>query len=68
MAFDTPGSSAISRVHYNPDLRVLSLTFRSGGTHHFADVPAEHYHGLKTAGSAGKYYHAHLAGKFEAAK
>lgn len=64
MSFDTPRSSMTSRVSYNPDHKVLSLTFRTGGTHHFASVPVEHYHGLQKAESTGKYYHAHLRGKF----
>lgn len=69
MAFDTPKSSMTSRVAYNPDHSMLSITFRNGGkTHHFAPVPVDHYHGLKAAESTGKYYHAHLRGKFGEAK
>lgn len=67
MAFDTPKSSMTSRVAYNPEDRVLTLHFRSGGAHHLADVPVEHYHGLQNAPSTGKYYHTHLKG-FKAAK
>lgn len=68
MAFDTPKSSMTSRVAYNPEDKVLSLTFRAGGTHHFADVPVHHYHGLHSAESTGKYYHAHIRDKFKAPK
>lgn len=69
MGFDTPNSSMTTRVAYSPEDKVLSLTFRSGGkTHHFADVPVEHYHGLRGAESTGKYYHAHLKDKFKAPK
>ena len=69
MAFDTPKSSMTKRVAYSPENRVLSLTFRSGGqTHHYADVPETHYHGLHSAESTGKYFHAHIRDKFKAAK
>ena len=69
MAFDTPKSSMTTRVAYNPEHKVLSLTFRNGGqTHHYADVPLEHYHGLHSAESTGKYFHQHIRDKFKAAR
>ncbi len=68
MAFDTPQSTAFSRVAYNPEDKVLSITFRSGGTHHLAGVPVEHYHGMQKAESVGKYYHAHVAKKYGVAQ
>lgn len=67
-SFDTPKSSATSRIAYNDEHKVLSVTFKSGHTEHLANVPAQHFHGLKGADSAGKYYHQHLKGKFKAAQ
>ena len=65
MSFDTPKSSMTSHVGYDDKTGVLSLTFRNGGrTHHFTGVPIAHFHGLRNAASVGKYYHAHLRGKF----
>jgi hypothetical protein len=68
MAFDTPSSSMLSRVAYNPEHHVLSLTFRQGGTHHFADVPVIHYHGMQAAKSVGSYYHGNIKGTFKSSK
>lgn len=67
MAFDTPDSSMTKRVTYNPEDRVLSLHVHKGAPIHMADVPVEHYHGIRAAESTGKYYHAHLKG-FKPAK
>lgn len=66
MAFDTPMSSMTKRVAYNPDHSVLTLHFRTGGVHHFADVPESHYHAMHASQSAGAYYHANIKGKFKA--
>lgn len=67
-SFDTPSSAMTSQVRYSPTDKVLSIVFRAGGAHHFANVPAEHYQGLQKAESVGKYYHAHIKGKYQVAK
>lgn len=66
MAFDTPKSSMTTRVGYDPEKSVLSITFRNGGaTHHYPGVPVEHYHGMQGAESTGKYFHAHIKAKYK---
>jgi hypothetical protein len=68
LGFSPKDSTAISRVQYNVPEAILSLTFKSGGTHHFKEVPVAHYHALQDAQSAGKYYHAHIRDKYKVAK
>lgn len=68
MSFDTPTSTMTQRVSYSPERRVLSVHFRAGGSHHFANVPVVHYHGLQQASSVDKYFHAHIKDKYEVAK
>jgi len=56
-------SSAIAAAGYNPERRLLFITFRSGGTYTFYRVPPETYHGLISATSPGRYYHARIRGR-----
>jgi KTSC domain len=57
-------SSAISRASYDPSSAQLHITFHSGRTYTFYRVPPAIYHGLLTASSAGRYYHAYIRGRF----
>lgn len=68
MRHDTPKSSMTTHIAYNPEAKVLILHVRKGSPIHLANVPEEHFHGIKAADSAGKYYHAHLKDKFSPAK
>jgi hypothetical protein len=54
-------SSAIERVSYDDDARVLRATFRdSGRTYAYRDVPQEIYDGLIFADSIGAYFNTHV--------
>ena len=57
-------SSAICHVSYNWVTGKLDITFRSGSTYTFYHVPPEIYHGLVSASSAGRYYHAYIRGRY----
>ena len=57
-------SSAISHVSYDWGSGQLEITFHSGGTYTFHRVPSEIYHGLMSASSAGRYYHACIRGRY----
>jgi hypothetical protein len=63
----TPDSSMTSYVRYSAKDKVLTLNMRTGKPIHLANVPQEHFDAIKSAPSAGKYYHAHLKGKFSPA-
>ena len=57
-------SFAISHVSYDSASGLLAVTFRPGRTYTFYRVPPEIYHGLMSASSAGRYYHAFIRGRF----
>ena len=57
-------SFAISHASYDWGSGQLAITFRPGGTYTFYRVPPEIYHGLMSASSAGRYYHAFIRGRF----
>lgn len=46
----------------------LYIDFKDGGSYKFKDVPQEIFTGIQNAGSAGKYFHAQIKGKFESEK
>jgi hypothetical protein len=50
-------SSMISSVEYDTDEKLLSVTFTSGTTVDYEDVPESEYFGLIHAPSVGKYFH-----------
>ncbi len=56
--------SAITRAAYDDETKILEVTFTSGQTYTFHEVPAEIYDGLLAAGSPGRYYHAFIKGQF----
>lgn len=49
-------SSNISTVGYDAGSKVLEITFKSGKTYRYGDVPADEYKGLLEAGSVGSYF------------
>jgi lysyl-tRNA synthetase class 2 len=63
--FRPRGSSHIDEATYNPDTEELSITFTSGDTYTYSNVPAETYSGLTRAGSAGQYFHRQIKGQFD---
>ena len=42
----------------------LTIAFHSGGVYEFYHVPPSEYHGLRSASSHGKYFHAHIKGRY----
>lgn len=58
-------SSVLTTVDYDYVARVLSLTFHSGKTYHYLDVPAYRYDELLKAPSKGKYYSQHIRSKYQ---
>lgn len=61
-------SSTIAAVGYDPQTGMLEVTFKSGGTYRYADVPAAAHAALMQADSIGKHFHAHIRGKFDHAR
>lgn len=51
-----PGSTALSGATYDPDTRVLTITFKSGQSYTHLDVPADIWEQLQTADSPGRFW------------
>jgi len=61
----TLNSSAILAADYDPQTRVLTIVFTSGGkAYSFYDVPESVYRGLVNAASPGSYYSANIRGRY----
>jgi hypothetical protein len=62
---DTPTSSNIARLKYDPDTAVLSIEFRSGKTYKYADVPYDIFNAFISAPSAGKFFNSTIKGVYK---
>jgi len=52
-----PGSSALAGAEYNPDTRVLTITFKGGGqSYTYLDVPPDTWEQLVLADSPGTFW------------
>ena len=57
---DFPNSSVIRAADYDPDALTLDVTFTTGRTYTYFDVPEWKYDRLITASSAGEYFNTHI--------
>ena len=54
-------STLIDSAEYDEEKQELTLTFATNGKSYvYIDVPPAKWEGLKSAKSAGKFFHAHL--------
>lgn len=53
-------SSNIESAGYDPATRTLTVKFKNGGTYHYDGCTQDHYDGLCSAESPGKYLHKHI--------
>lgn len=61
-------SSSVTAVEYDGEKKELFVTFKSGKTYKYLDVPAEVYEGCKSTEegfSIGKYINSNVAKAFE---
>jgi len=56
-------SSDLAGVDYDWDGK-LTIEFRSGGVYEYFRVPQSEYAALMRASSHGKYFHAHIKGRY----
>ena len=61
---DFPGSSNLSSATYDPEVENLTITFQSGESYLYMNVPASVYRGLQNAGSAGSYFHRQIKSRY----
>jgi hypothetical protein len=58
-------STVIAAIDYDPEKKLLQITFVSGMIYEYKNVPAEVYQELKTSGAKGVYLNRNVKGKFE---
>lgn len=58
------GSSYIKDHSYDPKARELSITFHSGKSFTYSDVPSHIATGLRDAPSKGQFFHGKIRGNF----
>lgn len=61
-------SSNIRSVDYNDDARELTVSFKTGATYVYAEVPRSVYDALVSADSIGGYFASRVRGKYESIK
>lgn len=61
---DTPTSSNIARLKYDPETGNLDIEFRSGKTYRFQDIDYDTWNALIEAPSAGQYFNQNIKGKY----
>ena len=61
-----PDSSNIGHVEWNDG--TMRVTFKSGASYSYHDVPASAYHDMTKADSAGGFFAKHIKDKFKAKK
>lgn len=49
-------SSAINSVSYDDSTRILTIEFKGNREYDYPDVPEEHFRGIVSAESAGRYF------------
>lgn len=59
------GSSTVSAFHYEHKNKELRITFTSGATYLYKDVPPIVIDMFRTAESPGKFIHSDLKNKYE---
>lgn len=57
-------SSNLSAVGYDPVSKILRISFRSGSTYDYFDVPENIYTGLMNSTSKGQYHNARIKWMF----
>lgn len=57
-------STNIASARYNSDEQLLEVSFVSGTTYHYYDVPQHVADGFEGAGSKGEYFARHIKGHF----
>lgn len=65
---DTPTSSNIAHLKYDPATAVLTIEFRSGKTYSYADVPYDIVNAFISAPSAGRFFNSTIKGVYKEAQ
>lgn len=58
-------STSLNSAEYDAIDKILTVTFNSGSSYRYADVPKEVYQELIEAKSAGKFFQAYIKGQYK---
>lgn len=61
---DLSHSSALSSVSYDDEDQILEVTFNSGQSYTFSQVPQDIFEGLVGSPSPGRFYHSVIKGNY----
>lgn len=66
MAIETANfaSSNLAAGSYDTDTRELTIEFTSGDSYIYSNVPADAWRGLRSAASAGSYFHRQIRDRY----
>jgi hypothetical protein len=59
-----PGSSALSSADYDEERQELTITFTSGRSYTYRQVPSDIWDGLQTADSPGRFWNSQIKDQF----
>jgi hypothetical protein len=57
-------SSNIASAGFDPDSSKLQIEFKDGAIYDYLSVPAQHFDGLLSANSPGRYFHLHIKDRY----
>jgi hypothetical protein len=57
-------SSSLASVGFDADSSTLQIEFKDGGIYDYFSVPPQHFAGVLSAGSAGRYFHDHIKDRY----
>lgn len=66
--FTPKSSSTISKLEYDKYTFVLKISFVSGGTYAYYDIPITMWNSIKSTTSVGSYFAKLIKGKFRTTK
>lgn len=59
-----PGSTSLSSASYDDVKQELDVTFATGATYTYTNVPQRIFDGLRDAASAGQYFHRNIKDQY----
>lgn len=57
-------SKNINIIHYDPQTKILEITFNEGSIYHYHGITPESYTAFENAKSYGKYFNTHIKNKY----
>lgn len=67
-SFAPKSSSTISNMEYDKYTFILKVSFNSGGTYAYYDIPITMWNSIKSTTSVGSYFAKFIKGKFRTTK